>query len=867
MTFLGRLTSTIRPIGLRYLAACCLIIGLLAFIGCQKTVTPDAGEAPSDELVTTEEMPESGEPVPPGGMAAVEPEEEIAPPEAGLPDARVVLDEMVAAYKGATTYADDGYVAVNGQMDDQVLNMQGSFLTAMARPNKLRLIAYQGGLVSDGQLVWGYIQELPNQITTRDAPAELTIESIFTDAMLTTAMTQGWTQAFSWLPPQVILLFADDPLATLLDGAEPPEMLAADAIGTDQCYRIRLKRPDGSAIIWIDQQSRVLRRFEYPVSELNMALSGGRIQGLSMIAEFANARLDGQIDAAVFTFEAPPNSSAVESFLPPNVAMLGKPAPEFKFLGLDGEEITPQSLAGKVAVLDVWATWCGPCRQSLPILEKVYQKYKDNEKLVFTAVSVDNMQAGPNGPAIADDTLKQTFTDLEVTVPIARDPLQHAGSMFRISGIPSTILLGPDGTVQDLESGLPPDLETALSAKLDAVLAGESIHNEKVEQSTSQIERQQGLFESWLRNQVEEDLFAGPLDFTRQVPTTEIADRAEPESLSVTQLWSCTELQAPGNILVAPGPQGEPRLLVLQDANLLAEIGPDGAVDAMHQIQVSDAQPLRFLRTAVGADGKRYFLVSANGAQHLHLLNDSFEILMSYPQETGENPHAGIADTRFGDLNGDGTLEICVGYWGVVGAQGVSLAGERIWANRSLSTVLQVAVLGAGPEGRRNLMCTNELGTLVVLDSDGEQQGELRVPEFAVHWVMAADLDGDNQPELCGLSPTQEYNFVAVGLNLQGEVLWEYPNLQGVHREQIDRIVAGQVLPDGPGQWLLPAADGTIHVISIDGEQVDRFAYGKPLNGLATAEWDGKRVLLVSTPEGVDAWQIEPQGATTIPVE
>jgi hypothetical protein len=77
----------------------------------------------------------------------------------------------------------------------------------------------------------------------------------------------------------------------------------------------------------------------------------------------------------------------------------------------------------------------------------------------------------------------------------------------------------------------------------------------------------------------------------------------------------------------------------------------------------------------------------------------------------------------------------------------------------------------------------------------------------------------------------------------------------------IEPVVVGRVTHSGPGQWLLPAADGSIHIISADGKLLDRFNYGATLSGLATTQINGRPVVLISSFKGteprLEALQIE----------
>src|SRR5690606_29264707 len=107
--------------------------------------------------------------------------------------------------------------------------------------------------------------------------------------------------------------------------------------------------------------------------------------------------------------------------------------------------------------------------------------------------------------------------------------------------------------------------------------------------------------------------------------------------------------------------------------------------------------------------------------------------------------------------------------------------------------------------------------------------------------------------------PNRLGTSVVVGVSPTGQELWSYDLPEGLHKYLIERIVPGQLAP-GDGGWLLPAADGSIHILTKDGQVVDRFNYGAPLTGLALASIEGNPVLLVSTADGLAAWQLGRQG-------
>ena len=572
------------------------------------------------------------------------------------------------------------------------------------------------------------------------------------------------------------------------------------------------------------------------------------MESISLVADFVDAQLDGKVDPKAFQFEPPKDAEIVKFFLPPPMRMLGKKAPDLKFVDLDGKPVTLESLAGKVVVLDFWATWCGPCRKSLPNLEKVYQRYKDNPKVVFFAVSVDE-------PKTDNKVLVKTFEDLKVSVPILRDPKQTA-SALQFTGIPTLFMIGEDGVVQHCEIGGDPRIAEELPAKIDALLAGENIYEKSLREFEEQMEEYAKMIKAQLSPKAEVPSEKKTIDEHR-LPEVKTAPRSDPARLTLAPLWKCAEVKSPGNILVVRNGDGPARLMVVENWNSVAEVGLDGKLIDLHKLELGEKEVIGSLRTAVGTDGKRYFVAFLLSQQRCHVYDENWKLVAHYPEDALKSPHRGIADVELGDLDGDGRLNVYVSYWGLVGVQCASLEGKRLWANRSLSEVACIAIGGPDAQGNRNLFCTGGAGKIAVLDAKGERNGEISVRSRVFHWIASADLRGDGRRQWCGMAAKRTGDNIAVGFSLSGEELWSYILPEGVPQIPIEPIVPGRVTRDGPGQWLLPGLDGSIHIISADGVPIDKFNYGAELHGLTTVEIAGRPTLVVATAGGVEAWEIK----------
>lgn len=763
-----------------------------------------------------------------------------------LKSAKEVLEAMVAAYKKASSYADKGKIRIHAVQDGQKAEQTFDYSLVMVRPNKVRLQAFEGVVVCDGKKLLTFANDLPDQVAERPAPPAIDIKTIFADRILGSAISQGPTQGFSWAPISLLLMTAPDPLKTILHRAASPVLLEPAKIGDRDCYRVQLTRPDGVAVLWIDQRSSVLRRLAFPVEDLIRSAGPTKLEGVSLVAEFEEPGLDEQVVEAAFRHEVstPPVG---EWLLPPPLLMLGKSAPEFAFVGADGKPIDSKAVAGKITVLDFWATWCGPCRVSLPILERVYKKYKDNPKIRFVAVSVDT-------PKVEDKELKATLDELNVTVPFARDPEQHAGKRFSVQGIPAMFVVGPNNVVQGSETGYKPTLEAELSRTLDKLLEGQDVYRDQF----NQFESQRKEYAAWLDKWAEKGVFVGPTGEEEEVPEAKIGTRTEPKAFTLEPMWKCADLKSPGNLLAVSAASGPPKVLVLDSWKTVAEIGPNGKLAVTHSLDLPEREAATLIRTGVGADGKRFFAVSGIMQQQVHLFDENWKKVVAFPEDAMKNPHAGIADVQLADLDGDGKLELLVSYFQDVGVHCVSFEGKPIWRNRSVAMVSRIAVWSPEPKGPRSLLCTNSLGNLVKFDAQGNAKGDISIPNRLIHWVVSADLAGDQKTQLSGLYLAELGVSVVIGIDPSGAELWTHTLPKGVHRRPVEQIVAGNLSPTGPGQWLIPGPDGSILAIAPDGKIVDRWQTGSIITGLATAVADGQPILVVASTEAVEAWRVKP---------
>ena len=143
--------------------------------------------------------------------------------------------------------------------------------------------------------------------------------------------------------------------------------------------------------------------------------------------------LPGLLLAAFMVLSTPFAATAAE---------VGKPAPDFTLKSLGGKNLKLSEMAGSVVLINFWASWCGPCREEMPLLNSLHNKY---EPLGFTVLGV-NVEQDVKGA-------KGFLKNFPVDFPVLFDSDNRVSEQYKVITMPTTVVVDRDGNMRFLHQG------------------------------------------------------------------------------------------------------------------------------------------------------------------------------------------------------------------------------------------------------------------------------------------------------------------------------------------------------------------------------------------------------------------------------
>lgn len=181
---------------------------------------------------------------------------------------------------------------------------------------------------------------------------------------------------------------------------------------------------------------------------------------LRITGDFTNWKLDEVLSENAFIFTPPAGVKfEKEDRSGANDPLKGQEAADFTLPLLDGGTVKLSQHRDKdIVILDFWASWCGPCRQAMPIVSSVANKFKDKNVVLYAV----NLRETPEK---VRDFLKSS--NLSVTVLLDKGDV---ATRYGVTGIPRLVIIGKDGLIKTVHGGMSPELEDQLTSDINALL-------------------------------------------------------------------------------------------------------------------------------------------------------------------------------------------------------------------------------------------------------------------------------------------------------------------------------------------------------------------------------------------------------------
>jgi len=338
---------------------------------------------------------------------------------------------------------------------------------AFARPNRLCLLSkglkleangeampgapgLGGSVLCDGENLHIYVPER-DEYLKKPAPAD--VHDLQTSGALPRGLMLGGA-LFG------LNLIASHPADVILQNVRELTYAGSEALDDTPCHVLHYENERNTVKLWIESGERPVFR--------KVLITPQAPPGVTMeLTETYDGWKAGRptatdaFDLESFQKRVAAEAAAAEERAPKH-PLVGKPAAGEPLTLLGGGTFNLAEHKGKhVVILDFWATWCPPCRKSMPVLAKVAAEYKDKGVVFYGVNSAENQD-------VVAKFMEQNKYDFAVPLDAERKLSLH----YQVTGIPMTIIIDRQGIIRNVHVGAPDDLEKRLRQELDRLSSG-----------------------------------------------------------------------------------------------------------------------------------------------------------------------------------------------------------------------------------------------------------------------------------------------------------------------------------------------------------------------------------------------------------
>jgi len=710
------------------------------------------------------------------------------------PAADKILHNLSTYYAGLKSFRVDLSTTMHLEAQGMKQQVETRYKITMNRPNKIAVIHLSGmmgaTIVCDGKQLYIYIPMM-KKYTVEKAPADF--DALFDREEM--GMLMGLV---SFTPS----LLRKNPYDDILEGIRSVKYGGLGNVGLTRCHRIIFTQDEFDWEMWVRAEGNPL--VEKLRIDMSKSLKGegspfGDTKNVKMeiVMTYTNWETNIVLLPDSFKFTPPKGARKVDSFFEgmgeeePN-PLLGKEAPDFTLELLDGGKMNLKSHKGKnVVILDFWATWCGPCRKALPTVAEVASEYKA-KGVVFYAV---NLREKP-------ETIRDFLKKQKIKCAVILDKDGSVAELYGVEGIPQTVFIGKDGTVQSVHVGYMPGLKEKYKSEVEALLTGKNLAAEELKKRKKKQAAEvkiEGMKKLWQLD--------GP--------------------------WAAFACDPAKNAIYAISSRGTG-----------AQVDPSGK--KVRDFKISDRVSVARAANLAGDKAKELVTFAAWGPTVK--AHDPATGKLLWTHRGGQ----GIDDVWTADLNGDGMDEVIIGYNGATGLYVLDNRGNTVWkySGPRFGNVWHVCAGDINGDGALEIVTTSARGDVHIFNANGKMIKTL-APGCYANMIRTAKVKGTNFA-VAGSNGETEVTLVALDFGSNKKWSLTLPSWRGAY------IDSAQVAASKP--WIaVGLRSGSIFVVDVVQGKVVAKVGGqgtRPQVGWFERRGGGSPILLVATGGALNAFEI-----------